>query len=154
MIKKALAIAASVLAFSVVSSTGGPQSGPSTTAKSRQDSLQPPAASAADVLKRAGFSSAVVDREPFDDLDSLDTSTDKVFFFTEIVGMEGRTFTHRWIYNDETMADVLFEIGGPRWRVYSSKNLVPGWVGTWRVQVLDDEGNTLHEDSFVYHHGS
>jgi hypothetical protein len=101
-------------------------------------------------VKRATFISSVVEREPVDDVDSLTTDVDKVFFFTEIIDMAGKTVTHRWMFGGEVVAEVPFEIGGPRWRVYSSKKLVPGWAGMWKVTVVDDVGKELHEDSFVY----
>ncbi len=101
-------------------------------------------------VKRAQFTSAVVDREPVDALDSLSTDVDSVFFFTEIIDLAGDTLTHRWMYKGEVMAEVLFAIGGPRWRVHSSKNLMDDWVGTWAVEVLDGSGTTLQSDSLVY----
>ena len=101
-------------------------------------------------VKRATFTSSIEEREPVDKVESLTTEVDKVFFFTEIVEMEGKTITHRWTHDGDVIAEVSFDIGGPRWRVYSSKKLVPGWVGTWKVTVVDDAGNELHEDSFAY----
>lgn len=101
-------------------------------------------------VKRAVFTSAIIDREPTDQIDTLTTTANEVMFFTEIVGMEGKTITHRWVFDSESKADVSFDIGGPRWRVYSSKKLIPEWLGTWTVEVLDGEGNKLREVSFVY----
>lgn len=109
-----------------------------------------PAPSATGSVKRAVFASAIVDREPVDHLDSLTTDVDSIFFFSEIVGMEGQTVKHRWTFGGEVMAEVSFVIGGPRWRVYSCKRLVPGWVGEWTVSVADDSGNALDEKRFVY----
>ena len=58
--------------------------------------------------------------------------------------------THRWIYFGDVMAEVSFYVGGDRWRVWSSKNLLPEWRGDWNVVVLDDAGNVLHEDTLIY----
>lgn len=102
------------------------------------------------LVKRATFTSGILEREPVDTLDTLTTDIEKIFFFTELVGMKGETITHRWIFGGETIADVPFLVGGPRWRVYSSKNLIPEWVGTWKVAVLDEQGNRLDERSFAY----
>jgi hypothetical protein len=101
-------------------------------------------------VKRATFASAIVDREPVDDIDSLTTAVDKIFFFTEIVDMAGQTVTHRWTFGGEVVAEVPFAIGGPRWRVYSSKQLAPEMTGQWTVTVVDSSGAALGEDSFVY----
>ena len=99
---------------------------------------------------RAVFATAINEREPTDTVDVLTTDVDKVFFFSEIVDMEGKTVIHRWLHGGETKADVPFDIGGPRWRVYSSKTLIPEWSGTWTVEVRDGDGNTLHTASFEY----
>ena len=48
------------------------------------------------------------------------------------------------------MADVSFNINGPRWRVWSSKNLWHTWIGEWRVEVLTDDGSMLYEKVFNY----
>jgi hypothetical protein len=103
-----------------------------------------------DNVRRAVFATDVVDREPVDELKTLTTDANKICFFTEIVDFEGGTITHRWIYNGESVAEVTFDIGGPRWRVYSSKNLTPDWVGTWAVEIVDGEGNTVNKAEFVY----
>ena len=65
--------------------------------------------------------------------------------------MQGKTVTHRWMLDDENKAEVPFAVGGPRWRVYSSKNLVPEWTGDWRVEIVDEEGNELGRASLVYY---
>ena len=48
------------------------------------------------------------------------------------------------------MADVSFEIGGPRWRVWSSKNIWHTWTGQWRVQVLVNDEEIIYEKRFNY----
>jgi len=101
-------------------------------------------------IARALFTNAVVEREPADTVDSLTTDFDKIYFFTEIVGMQGKQVTHQWIYDGQVVVEVPFHVGGPRWRVYSSKKLLPSWVGRWTVAVIDETGKKLHEDSFAY----
>lgn len=101
-------------------------------------------------LARSTFTTGVVDREPQDSIEMASNDVDKIYYFNEILGATGDTITHRWTYGDQVMAEVSFEIGGPRWRVYSSKQLLPSWVGEWTVAVIDSAGRTLSEDSFVY----
>jgi hypothetical protein len=101
-------------------------------------------------VTRGVFTSAVVEREPVDAIDTLTTDTHTVCFFSEISQMEGRTVTHRWMFGGEMKAEVSFEIGGPRWRVYSSKKLIPEWTGLWSVEVVDDGGANLYRASFIY----
>lgn len=101
-------------------------------------------------VARAQFTTGIEDREPVDDVDRIGTSRDRVFFFTELRGLEGRTVTHRWMHDGEVHGSVDFEIGGPRWRVWSSKDLLPDWTGGWTVVVVDDEGEQLDIRTFIY----
>ncbi len=95
------------------------------------------------VISRATFTSGIVDREPIDEIRSLTNAHSTVYFFTEFSGLQGQTLTHRWSYGGETVAEVPFTISGPRWRVYSSKQFLPGFLGTWTVTVHDVAGREL-----------
>lgn len=100
-----------------------------------------------DNIRRALFATDVVDREPVDEIDSLSTEAEELCFFTEIVGFAGGSITHRWTYEGETVAEVTFEIGGPRWRVYSRKTLGPELTGAWSVEIVDGSGHTVDRAS-------
>ncbi len=99
---------------------------------------------------RSVFTSAVKDREPTDNIKQLDTRSDKVIYYTELRDMAGQTATHRWEYNGKVMAEVKFNIKGARWRVWSSKSLVPGWTGEWKVSVLNGANEVISEDILTY----
>jgi hypothetical protein len=101
-------------------------------------------------VERGVFTTAVVDREPQDSLDTLSNRSREVFYFTEIREAPGQTITHRWEWNGKQMAEVSFEVNGPRWRVHSSKRLDPNWVGEWTVTVLDSADRVLSSESFTY----
>jgi hypothetical protein len=124
---------------------------PAPTPPEKKPAPPPAPASASEAIKRAVFTTGVVDREPVDQLDSLSTRADSVYFFTEVVGMEGERVTHRWLRDGETMAEVTIDVGGPRWRVYSKKTFLPEWKGNWKVEVLDGEGRKLVEKRLVYY---
>ena len=102
------------------------------------------------VIARAQFTSEVVQREPTDQLEQLTTDYAEVSFFTEFVGLEGHSLTHRWEYGGRVISEVPFEIGGPRWRVYSTKTLAPEWIGEWTVSVLDSAGRVLERRTLEY----
>lgn len=104
-------------------------------------------------LKRALFTTSVVDREPAGAVDSLTTDVDQVYFFTEVVGMEGEKVAHRWKYNGEVQAEIHVLVGGPRWRFYSSKRFLPSWTGEWIVEVIDADGNVMGTKRLVYREG-
>jgi hypothetical protein len=103
-----------------------------------------------DALARRTFATAIEQREPVDSIDSLGNDHDRVFYFTELVGIEGREVTHRWAYEGRVVAEVPITVGGPRWRAYSSKSLDASWLGEWTVSVVDDSGHVVHTDTFVY----
>ena len=121
---------------------------------SAEPAAQAPAATAAPAsmgtVARAAITNGIEDREPVDNVARVTTETDKIYYFTELRDMEGQSVTHRWDRNGETMAEVEFAVGGPRWRVYSSKNLIPELTGEWRVSVVDGAGNTVRADTFMY----
>jgi hypothetical protein len=101
-------------------------------------------------VARAVLTTAVVEREPGEPVSTLSNDHDRIYFFTELNGLEGATVTHRWEWNGQVMAAVPFEVGGPRWRVYSSKNLEPVWLGEWTVSVIDASGQVLASGRFTY----
>lgn len=101
-------------------------------------------------VARAIVTTGVAEREPVNDLERVLAGNEQVLFFTELSEMEGQTVTHRWSYGGEVMAEVAFNVGGPRWRVWSSKNLIPEWAGEWKVEVVDGEGNVVHEKNFAF----
>jgi hypothetical protein len=94
---------------------------------------------------RSVFTSSVQDREPIDKLKKT-AATDRVFYFTELRDMSGQTATHRWEHDGKVMAEVKFDVRGPRWRVWSSKSFVPNLAGDWKVSVLNGAGETISEE--------
>lgn len=116
------------------------------------ESTAPPVQShSAGHVARAIFTTAIADREPVDQIETLPSSVDRVFFFTDLRELAGQIVTHRWEYAGEVMAEVTFKVGsGARWRVYSSKNLLPDWTGIWTVVVSNQEGQPLQTSTFEY----
>jgi hypothetical protein len=101
-------------------------------------------------VRRAVFTTSVVDREPVDELNSIPGDAGQICFFSEIVNLTGESITHRWIHGEETVAEVTFDIGGPRWRVYSSKVLSPDRTGPWTVEIVNGDGNTLQRATLAH----
>ena len=94
-------------------------------------------------IARAIFTTDIQDREPVDDISSFSNGEQPVYFFTDLRDFTGETLTHRWEYNGQVMAEVAIEVGGPRWRAYSQKAMLPQWSGTWTVTVLDSTNNPI-----------
>ena len=96
-------------------------------------------------VARSAFTTAIADREPVDTLQTIEAQEQTIYFFTELLDMQEQTATHRWEYNGEVMAEVTFEVKGPRWRVWSSKNLQPEWLGEWKVSVINGANEVISE---------
>ena len=100
-------------------------------------------------VARAQFTTDIVDREPVDQVVSVGEDQRTIYFFTDLRNLQGRTVTHRWEFEGQLMQEVEFEVGGPRWRVYSKRTLNPGVTGKWTVLVLDQSGWPLHASIFM-----
>lgn len=102
-------------------------------------------------VSRAMFTLDVQDREPVLSVDSINSGAyNSISFFTELNEMTGHNVTHQWTYNDEVMFEKTFEVKGPRWRVWTSKTLIPDWTGAWTVNVLDEDRSVLHTRTLEY----
>lgn len=97
-------------------------------------------------IARSQFTTAVVNREPTDNVVMLSSNSDKVYFFTELSNLAGQRVTHRWQYQGKLMAEIKFNVKSDRWRVFSSKKIRPDWTGEWSVDLLDEHGNSLLTD--------
>ena len=102
-------------------------------------------------VSRALFTIGVDNREPVIMVDAIDSSSyTSISFFTELNDMSGQTATHQWTYNDQVMFEKSFQVKAARWRVWTSKTLIPDWKGTWTVNVLDDDRAVVSSKSFEY----
>ena len=102
-------------------------------------------------VSRAQFTTSIDDREPVSMIDSLDSSAgNSISFFTEVSDMAGHTVTHQWTHQDKIMFEKTFEVKAERWRIWTSKTLIPDWTGTWTVNVLDNERVLLASKTFEY----
>jgi hypothetical protein len=102
------------------------------------------------LVARSTITSSVIDREPQDSVEVLSNDNVQIFYFTEIRDATGDTITHRWEWMGKLMAEVPFTVGGPRWRVFSSKTLDPIWLGEWTVTAVDSSGRVLSRETFDY----
>lgn len=105
-------------------------------------------------VARAQFTTGIEAREPIDKVVSVFSTNGKslttLYYFTELVNMNGETVTHRWMHDGAIVAEMPFRIGGDRWRVYSSKDLTRAMEGNWQVIVTDTQGDVIRTDSFTY----
>ncbi len=81
---------------------------------------------------------------------TLSTDQTQISYFSELNNLTGHTVTHQWLYHDDIMFEKDFQVGGARWRVWSSKTLQPGWTGRWTVNTLDEDRSLLSTQVFEY----
>ena len=115
-----------------------------------QDAAEAPAVEEQRPSALAQFTTAVENREPIDQVTFVSSDVRKIFFFSDLRGLAGRNVTHRWIHDGETKAEVVFEVRGPRWRVWSSKDLLEDWLGDWTVEIVTDDGEVIAAETFTY----
>ncbi len=102
-------------------------------------------------VTRAMFTIGIDNHEPVIMVDSIDSSSyTSISFFTELQDLTSHNVTHQWTFNDQVMFEKTFEVKGPRWRVWTSKTLIPSWTGSWTVNVLDEDRSVLASKSFEY----
>lgn len=101
-------------------------------------------------ISRAQFATQMDQREPIDDVVFIDDGAAEIFFFSEVLYMTGHKVIHRWEYEGKEVSRVSFDIGGPRWRVFSRKVLDEGVKGKWTVLVTDEDGWPLVSKVFVF----
>ena len=102
-------------------------------------------------VSRALFTIGVDNHEPVIIVDSIDSSSyTSISFFTELNDLTGQNITHQWTYSDKVMFEKTFAVKAARWRVWTSKTLIPSWTGAWTVNVLDDDRTVLASKSFEY----
>lgn len=102
-------------------------------------------------VSRSIFTIGIDNHEPVIMVDSIDSSSyTSISFFTELNDLSGHHITHQWTHNDKVMFEKTFEVKGARWRVWTSKTLIPSWTGSWTVNVLDDDRTVLASNSFDY----
>lgn len=104
-------------------------------------------------VARAQFATDVINREPLEEIGPIVQvkygEVQRVYFFTDLRDFSGYQVVHRWKLDDDIQAEIAFDIGGDRWRVWSSKRLLPGFDGKWTVDILAD-GSLIESHSFDY----
>jgi hypothetical protein len=104
-----------------------------------------------DKVSRAVLTTDVVDREPVNVLKNdvkLSEITQSLSFFSELKNMQGQTVRHQWYYQGTQLASIELAITSPRFRTYSTKNIMPEQLGEWRVEVVDAQGTLLAQKEF------
>lgn len=98
---------------------------------------------------RDAVSEGIIDREPVDAGEAFSPNLGRIYYFTEVESSDpSAEITHVWYYGDREMARVTLPVEGARWRTWSSKGILPEWVGQWKVEAVSMEGTVLASESF------
>lgn len=96
------------------------------------------------------FGTEVENRELVGTDSTFAVSIGTVYCYTRLTGAEDSTeVAHVWYFRDQERARVPLQVRSSDWRTWSSKKILPSWVGEWSVRVEDAEGNVLGSRSFV-----
>ncbi|MDP1558335.1 MAG: DUF2914 domain-containing protein [Nitrosomonas sp.] len=101
---------------------------------------------------RAQLSHAIQRREPVDRVDhiALNRGTSEfIYFFMHLRGLEGRKVTVHWYYQDKEVSKIELIIGHQNWRTNASKRLTQKRLGAWHVELQDDSGKLLAQRNFT-----
>ncbi len=100
-------------------------------------------------VSEAGVGTGVEERELVGQGFQFDSSIGKLYAFTRIIGAPSETrVSHMWYYGDQLMAEVNLPVRGANWRTWSSKSVIPQWIGQWRVDVVSEDGEVLDSLNF------
>ena len=96
------------------------------------------------------ISSEIVDREPVDDLDTLDLNSGRFYTHTVVNTSKDTEIQHVYYFDGNEIARVPMEIGtSPSWRCWSSKYIDPHlWKGEWKIDIESNTGAVLATRSF------
>ena len=93
----------------------------------------------------------VENREIVNPSDSFPSSVEKVYCLSKIKTDEAPTNVyHIWYYKGKEVSKVELPIklNSIGYRVWSSKKILPNWVGEWKLVITDKNGNVLTEKKF------
>jgi hypothetical protein len=108
----------------------------------------PPAASGLEIESQ--LCRSVLEREPVEPAESFSADVGQVFLWTKVTGAtDSAIIKHVWFYGEQEMATVELPVRSSSWRTWSSKNILPQWVGNWQVKIVDAEGNIFKSVSFT-----
>jgi hypothetical protein len=102
-------------------------------------------------ISRAVLTRKVSKREPTNVFAAdirLNQFEEALSFFSELKNLQGQQVKHVWSYEGETMAEILLNVTSPRYRTYSTKNIMNTQTGHWRVDVVDEQGNLIAQKEF------
>jgi hypothetical protein len=105
-------------------------------------------------ISRSAICPRVEARAPVDEGTSFPRDVGSLFAYTQVEGVTSAThITHVWYHGDTEIYRRDLQIGENGWRTWSGKAIDPSLTGPWRVEILDEGGNTLATLQFTIEEG-
>jgi hypothetical protein len=95
---------------------------------------------------RAYICKGIEESEPTEAGKSFIPQTDgtlRLCCFSEVATAAPDTIVHVWYWGDREMARVPLAVRGPRWRTWSTKQILDEWRGEWHVDITERSGAVL-----------
>ena len=95
------------------------------------------------------MTTAVIDREPVDNVEVFPRQSGKLFCFTRITGADEPTVVHHvWYHDEQLISRVVLPVNSPDWRTWSARQLLEDLPGAWRVEIQAVDGSLLQKVNF------
>ncbi|MCP4582806.1 MAG: DUF2914 domain-containing protein [candidate division Zixibacteria bacterium] len=92
----------------------------------------------------------IEERELLGEATSFSKDIGQIYCWTQITGgEEPTTVDHIWHFAGVEKARVVLNVKYPRVRTWSSKTILPEWVGDWHVEAVDASGKVLATIDFT-----
>lgn len=101
-------------------------------------------------VSNATFTSGMSDGAPVDYRQEFFRDTPVVYFYSELLDLQGQTVTHRWSLEGRMMQEVPIAVTSGRQSAWSKSVMQPEWTGNWAVDVVDQSGRVLGRSNFAY----
>ena len=102
------------------------------------------------LIEEAVVCRAVVERTPVEGGDVFPSNVERLYFFTRVSGGGPDVqIYHNWYYGDRQIASVPLSVRSSNWRTWSSKVILPEFIGEWAIEVMSADGQLLKKVIFL-----
>jgi hypothetical protein len=100
-------------------------------------------------IKKFACGTAVEERELQGEATTFPSDIERIYCWSLITGCEEpTTVEHVWYYGNKEIARVPLDVKYPRMRTWSYKTMMPQWIGDWKVELVDIDGQVLATSLF------
>ncbi len=98
----------------------------------------------------ASVATGIEDQAPVGQSNSFPADVERLWCYSKIIGSDGNaSIMHRWYFGDRLMAAIPLKVKSSPFRTHSSKNILQGWRGSWRVDITTADGDVLKTVNFT-----